>query len=106
MAEKTPHIAALSRVFRIQVGIGGEFFGQDIGQLASQVHHFVVAKQRVYFATGGLSLRLQTPEQVHDLARVGATVQKITGSDKVAVTGNPVVLAVGDARCDQQDDDG
>jgi hypothetical protein len=62
----------------------------------------VIAEHDVQRASGGGSLCLQTHQQLHDLTRARAAVEKVAETHDVRRAGRPAQIPVDDARGAQQ----
>jgi len=92
-------VAQVRRLFDL---IGSELSRRHVTQIAEEVHRFVIAEHDVQHAAGRLSFRLQTHQQVHDLARAGAAIHEIAGAHDMSRAGCPMELRVDDAYGSQQ----
>ena len=62
----------------ISVGKAGIVLWGNVAQVPHDVHHLVIAEQGLHSPAVFRCLLLQRHEQIHDIARLGAAVQKIT----------------------------
>ena len=72
--------------------------GRDVPELVQQVHHLVVAEQRLDPSAGALGLVLEPHQEVERLPHLGAAVEDVAGLHEDRRAARPLPLGVDEAR--------
>ena len=72
-----------------------------VSEVPYEIHAFVVPEEDMDPTTRPRGLLLETHEQVHDFARIGASVQDVAGLDKMGRPAGPGVAPVDQTRGSQ-----
>ena len=97
---------ALAIPFRLHVLVCREFRLRNIAKIAIEIHDLVIAQQQMHAAVAAASLFLEPHDQVHDLARLRASIQQVTREYQVCLAAAPCKAAVEDFRCLKRLDQG
>ena len=82
----------------IVIGKSGVFFFRHISEIADKVHDLVIAEQQMHAPTVIQRLAFESHEQIHDLSRVGASIEDVAGYDEMSRTAAPTLLLTQDTR--------
>ena len=94
------HGLALIRCERLVVG------GRYVTPVAEQCHELVIAEHDVQCSARGGGLALETHDELHDGARLGAAVEQIAEADDMGGARRPAHVGIHDARRAQELDEG